>query len=884
MVETNALYWNDKLAAFFHDPFDKALNIPGHEKRASQYLEAFGLKPPEDKFWKMADILAAGFERGVFPGYQADVQKSGAVDFLKHAIITHPVSSNDKLDVLLAVDSVNQEEIIKLIESDMQVISQGDEIKKARNRFFYVYFLLRYRLSSKNIGGLGALWHRLPADTRIPDHSIWHHNALVSSLYSSMELAKAEEGIGLAVFSITPVQGFIAKARKLRDYWTSSVLLSWLAFEGIRYVIEQLGPDHVLYPSLLDQPLVELYLKKIPGFDSLIQESCLPKPLEIATLPNKFLFVLPFGKANEFCEAIKQTVIMRWNELCDLIQNSVAERCIKEVEDKKVFFKIFKRQTEHFWDIDFACTKLVGERDIAKLNKFFEEEVYSSHNKLSKLFNTLVEGSSQGCFYTVSHRLAQSALASAKIKRKIRRNNENGEKCHLCGQFEVLHTIAHPENLTAKQYVHKIKIFWDNLKNAYSEYDFNEGEKLCAVCLVKRLAAQVTKEKQHLLSGVFENADAFPSTTEMALNGYFKRCGIDDKNKRWLYAQQLHQKDEFEREIKKELKQKLREEDKYLAILLMDGDNMGSLINGESVAARWETVLHPEVIEKIQRKTFEERYVKIWNEIFNDSNIKKRMLSPALHATISEALSDFSLFSVKNIIEQFSGRLIYAGGDDVCAVLPAFNALPAAREIQKMYSQPFVFIDDMGKPAIVEKNWEPQPGKITMHLGKGEKISISAAILICHHKESLSEMISRAHSLLELYAKEMCGRNACAIELKKRSGGSRYFAAKWDNLVWESFQNLIMLLGTKGTKERLSTSLIYRLDEMRDGIIPLIEKDESLQLYRKFVQKLLTKSLFSEQDPNIENISSMIVQTTYMNKKFVPEGLIIANFLAGGEQ
>jgi CRISPR-associated protein Cmr2 len=57
------------------------------------------------------------------------------------------------------------------------------------------------------------------------------------------------DNIGLMVFSLTPVQGFITTARKLRDYWSGSILLSWLAFEGLRWVMENLGPDHVLYPS-----------------------------------------------------------------------------------------------------------------------------------------------------------------------------------------------------------------------------------------------------------------------------------------------------------------------------------------------------------------------------------------------------------------------------------------------------------------------------------------------------------------------------------------------------------------------------------------------------------------------------------------------------------
>ena len=70
----------------------------------------------------------------------------------------------------------------------------------------------------------------------------------------------------MVVFSITPVQDFIGKARKLRDYWTGSVILSYLAFVGIARVMQDLGPDHVLYPSLHNQSLVDLWLCQEHGY------------------------------------------------------------------------------------------------------------------------------------------------------------------------------------------------------------------------------------------------------------------------------------------------------------------------------------------------------------------------------------------------------------------------------------------------------------------------------------------------------------------------------------------------------------------------------------------------------------------------------------------
>ena len=54
-------YWDNKFAAYMHDPIDKVFQIHGHEERGAKQLEAFGLQKPNDEFWKKADSIAVGF-------------------------------------------------------------------------------------------------------------------------------------------------------------------------------------------------------------------------------------------------------------------------------------------------------------------------------------------------------------------------------------------------------------------------------------------------------------------------------------------------------------------------------------------------------------------------------------------------------------------------------------------------------------------------------------------------------------------------------------------------------------------------------------------------------------------------------------------------------
>lgn len=100
--------------------------------------------------------------------------------------------------------------------------------------------------------------------------------------------------------------------------------------------------------------------------------------------------------------------------------------------------------------------------------------------------------------------------------------------------------------------------------------------------------------------------------------------------------------------------------DRYYAILVMDGDRMGRLINGETMGATWASAMHPEMRERLEKPSFDSVYRKTWAPFLKSG--RKRLITPAIHAAISEALGDFSIYGVSKIVEEHDGRLIYAGG------------------------------------------------------------------------------------------------------------------------------------------------------------------------------------------------------------------------------
>lgn len=149
----------------------------------------------------------------------------------------------------------------------------------------------------------------------------------------------------------------------------------------------------------------------------------------------------------------------------------------------------------------------------------------------------------------------------------------------------------------------------------------------------------------------------------------------------------------------------------FYALLLMDGDSMGSLLNALEGPGQ-----------------------------------------------LSQCLGEFTR-RVDDIVaaKENCGRTVYAGGDDVMAILPAPRALTVADIIAQVYENCF-------SDALREKT---------------ARATISAAIVYAHWKQPLRQVLERAHHLLDDVAKNQTGRDALAIGIMKGSGLNAQWSAPW---------------------------------------------------------------------------------------------------------
>jgi len=153
--------------------------------------------------------------------------------------IRHPLSEEkikfEGIELGKAIEKIG--EILEEIAKEYKYI---DDEKKA----FLIWRKLLEGLIEKADDNLKKFLPLLPADTRVPDHSIWEHLKISTSINAWSLKEKDREfkrqKNSLFLFTISPVQSFISQARKAQDFFMGSFLLSYLTFIAMEKVIERI--------------------------------------------------------------------------------------------------------------------------------------------------------------------------------------------------------------------------------------------------------------------------------------------------------------------------------------------------------------------------------------------------------------------------------------------------------------------------------------------------------------------------------------------------------------------------------------------------------------------------------------------------------------------
>jgi CRISPR-associated protein Cmr2 len=567
-------------------------------------------------------------------------------------------------------------------------------------------------------------------------------------------------------FTFGPVQDFVAQARKTRDLWAGSCLLSYLAGKAMMAIIAKKG--EITLPPVKEDKLLEI-IKNPKKADKT------NPAVRIGSLPNRFTAKVPDNVDGKVCE---EAVEKAWRSISDAVLNKI------DLHRRKIDTSTWRRQIDNFWEYQWVLG----------------EETY--------------------------------LLDQRKNMRCHLPKPEPGEKCTICGERKELSNLS-PSPLV----ISKINQWWDRAKFMETRSDLRTGERLCAVCLTKRWLPLVAEETFH-----WRISKGFPSVSYMAAVDWLIRLIEASKSNPDL----LNAAEAFIGEVKKnirdaskqyqiefpELEKRLlannfsRKQDTIFDIIDLDG----TLFHMDAVSSKDLEVTQGGNLEDVKRALRKLNHQlgegdssgpgasPFFALLLMDGDNMGKLVSrfnEAQRQQISNALKQFT-DTVPYTVAKHAGWLIYAGGDDVFALLPLDRALACAiacrRDYCNAFAQEAAFVEDA-------------------------HATISAAIEYAHMKTPLGPLIKDAHRLLDEVAKEHTGRDSVACRVWKRGGPILTWAQPWEKILHDQ-ENI------SGSAQKDNMDIGKDFSEIRGNIISDVrmafqhDSDDPAKFSSKFFYKL----------------------------------------------
>jgi CRISPR-associated protein Cmr2 len=257
----------------------------------------------------------------------------------------------------------------------------------------------------------------------------------------------------------------------------------------------------------------------------------------------------------------------------------------------------------------------------------------------------------------------------------------------------------------------------------------------------------------------------------------------------------------------------------YYAILLADGDAMGQALDGLS----------------------------------NDYK---------LHQQFSQRLDDFAS-DVRGIVESHWGALIYSGGDDVLALMPLHSLLACAKALHERFGEAwsnFSALGDASKPTL-------SMGIAIAHYME----PLSDTLKLARDAEK------KAKAFPGIKDQGIPAKNALAITLSKRSGSDRTIVGSWLGEFYQRISHVIQLYRTNTIPDGYAFELENLSLRLGSKINPAILRAEAKRIAKrkregKGSDELLT---LAEKLPETKSENTF----TWNIEMFVNE-LVIASELA----
>lgn len=490
------------------------------------------------------------------------------------------------------------------------------------------------------------------------------------------------------IFHLTlgPVQSFVSQARRTRDFWAGSFLLSYLTAHAMKATQAQYG--QIMMPDISsDELLIRIEARQGEGPN-------------IASLPNVFeAEVSDTFDGKKVADAIQA----EWLHIAEEVWDH------DRLATLKVDKELWDEQITNFWEIVWVLTDTNTDTNTP-------------------------------------------ALSMRKNWRSLYPPEQLGDKCTMMGEWQELSGVDRPGGEIQS-------VFWDTVRKIAP--DIRQGERLCAISYVKRRFVHHW-EKVH---AGWELPTGVPSTSYLAAVHWIKQVLLfgnpEEITAFTTAAKKISQLGEWKTSIacieklpggkhfssldgpiffRSALENRREYEDEAKAALVLSA--LGKLAETKLPSGR--KIGHPSPF-----------YAILLMDGDRLGETKKALGGDAKR--LSKALGEFTR-AVPKIVRHNNGFLVYAGGDDVLALLPLEDALNCALALRTAYLAVFA------KQEIAR-----------------DKYSISAAINFAHMKLPLTLILKDVHRLLDEIAKEATGRDAIAVRVWKPGGAQLTWSMKWQS-------------------------------------------------------------------------------------------------------
>lgn len=559
-------------------------------------------------------------------------------------------------------------------------------------------------------------------------------------------------------FSLGPVQGFISQARRTRDLWSGSYILSYLSARAMKGIIGCGGK--IIVPKVWgDDAKRDLLL-------TWVMEERSGEPPRIGTIPNRFQALAEDPK--EAAKAAELQIRDGWK----CIESAVWEEYVSCVSaNGKGTKDIWDRQVKDFWEIYWTVGNLPN--------------IEARKNWRTKL----------------------------NWNRKLP-EHEIGDHCTVMGEWQELSGFTRSKGQAERS---KQDEFWESLRGVrgVGRLDFGEDERLCSIAMIKRMFPKVAKKA----IGWNIDADRWPSTLYVSALPWLK--DIEKRNIKLArsYAD-LVLKAADERAVRRKgvwAQVGGPENPDLIDFLELDGNFYfkSSVENPRHTPLKgtplgWNSK-EPEGV-RATRQGLLDQLEKLYKEVgskpspfygillMDGDSMGELLVNHGEEVSI--ALAEFSS-QVDSKVKEHGGVTVYAGGDDVLAMLPVTNAIGCAVELSICFEEAF-------KKAFENINAEPRP-----------RGTISAGIVMAHGRYPLRSVLQEAHHILDDVAKEENGRESLAVSVMK--GGGRYclWTSTWPSLKRGESTVLDKLAeALTGEEKHFSTSFFFRVREILTLLSP----------------------------------------------------------------